>query len=419
MTWLLPSALAIAGVAAFATLALHFIARSRPVAEPLPTARFIPDRKIHARTRSVALTDLLLLLTRVAALAMLGAAVAGPVFSSGGRVARIVIADRSRAVADIGAVRDSVRAYARDGDQLIVFDSAATLPRSATSKDSLGASGARGSLSAALAGAVRAAVRASAHSDSVEMVVISPFSEEEIDEATIRIRAAWPGRIRVVPVQAARVTGRSQRADVRAAPNDAVAAGLALMSPTAATVRVVRTVLTSEDSTWARSDGHVLVHWPASDADADWPRRATIDAVGGVAARGASLVARFPRLWELDGNAVARWSDGVPAAVERETGGGCIRDVAILVDESSDLTLRAPFRELAASLLAPCGGDRRSAVISAETIASLAGRGSLAPAVAMRDHSTDASRWTPWLLAIAAALLIVELAIRRSARRTP
>src|SRR3954471_7849317 len=98
MTWLLPSALAIAGVAALVTVALHFIARSRPVAESLPTARFIPERAIHARTRSFAFTDVVLLLLRVMALALLGAAIAGPVFSSGGRVERIIIADLSRSV---------------------------------------------------------------------------------------------------------------------------------------------------------------------------------------------------------------------------------------------------------------------------------------------------------------------------------
>ena len=57
MSWLLPSALAIGGVAAMAAIALHFIARSRPFAEPLPTARFIPERPIHARISSLVLTD--------------------------------------------------------------------------------------------------------------------------------------------------------------------------------------------------------------------------------------------------------------------------------------------------------------------------------------------------------------------------
>ena len=61
MSWLIPSALGIAGAAAVVAVALHFIARSRPLAETLPTARFVPDRPIYARTRSIALTDLLLL----------------------------------------------------------------------------------------------------------------------------------------------------------------------------------------------------------------------------------------------------------------------------------------------------------------------------------------------------------------------
>ena len=143
MSWLLPTALTVAAIAAIATIALHFIARSRPVAEPLPTARFIPDRAIHARTRSIALTDVLLMLLRVAAVLLLGFAVAGPVFAAGGKVSRIVLADRSRSVASVDAVRDSVRAYLRQGDQLIAFDSSASLARS-TTIDSIIATHARG-----------------------------------------------------------------------------------------------------------------------------------------------------------------------------------------------------------------------------------------------------------------------------------
>ena len=47
MTWLIPSAIAIAAAASLVAIALHFIARSRPVAEIFPTARFIPQRAIH------------------------------------------------------------------------------------------------------------------------------------------------------------------------------------------------------------------------------------------------------------------------------------------------------------------------------------------------------------------------------------
>ena len=415
MSWLIPTALTVAAIGAIATIALHFIARSRPVAEPLPTARFIPDRAIHARTRSIALTDVVLLLLRLIAVMLLGFAVAGPVFAAGGTVSRIIVADRSRSVANVDAVHDSVRAYLRQGDQLIAFDSAASLART-TTIDSIVATRARGSLSAAIASATRAGVRAASTADSAELVVISAYTSDELDAATLRLRAAWPGRIRVVRVPVAEATQKDARVDVRAVPNDAVAAGLSLLPALRASVRVVRGVTTPDDSVWAR-DANVLIHWPASESDADWPRRASIDAVGGVAAGRATLVGRFPRLWALEGNAVARWADGQPAAVEHAVGRGCIRDVGLLVDDSSDLTLRAAFRSLAFELLAPCSDQRSGLPLDSATLAAIAGRGSLAPAASLRDTSAETSRWTPWLLFAAALALIAELSVRRASSR--
>jgi hypothetical protein len=415
VSWLIPTALAVAAVGAIATIALHFIARSRPVAEPLPTARFIPDRAIHARTRSIALTDVLLMLLRLAAVVLLGFAVAGPVFAAGGKVSRIIVADRSRSVANVDAVRDSVRTYLRQGDQLIAFDSSASLAR-ATTVDSIVATRARGSLSAAIASATRAGVRAASTADSAEVVLISAYTSDELDAATLKLRAAWPGRIRVVRVPVAELQQKQTRVDVRAAPNDAVAAGLSLLPALEAPVRVVRDATTPADSAWAR-DGNVLVHWPASDRDADWPRRASIDAVGGIAAGQATLVGRFPRLWALEGNAVARWADGQPAVVEHSVGHGCIRDVGLLVDDSSDLTLRAAFRSLAYELLAPCGDQRSGTPLDSATMAAIAGSGPLAPSANLRDTSTEKSRWTPWLLFAGALALIAELSVRRASSR--
>jgi hypothetical protein len=418
MTWLLPSALTIAAAAVLVTVALHLIARSRPVAEPFPTTRFIPERAIHARTRSLALTDVLLLLLRAAAITLLGVAVAGPIFAGGRRVTRIVIADRSRAVADVASARDSARAYLRSDDQLIVFDSSAARIAGATALDSLVTSGARGSLSAALAAAIRGATRVASQTDSIEIVLISPLAEEEMDAATARIRATWPGRIRVVPVRAAPATDALRDVDVRAPVDDAVAAGLSLVATrsSSSTVRVIRGRMSTDDSAWARVRGHVLVHWPATDDGADWRGRQPIDAIGGVTASGATVVARFPRLWSLQGSVVARWADGEPAAVERVVGDGCIRDVAVLIDEASDVTLRAPFRRFVTELLAPCGGVRVTRPLTAEYIATLAGSGGLASARALGDGTPGSSRWTPWLLAVAALLLIAELAIRRTVR---
>jgi hypothetical protein len=421
MSWLLPSALIVAGVAALATIALHFIARSRPVAESLPTARFVPHRPVHARARSMALSDVLLLLLRVAAVLVLGAAVAAPVFAAArGRVTRIILADRSRDVADVREARDSVRALLRDGDVLVAFDTAAARV-SGTAIDSAPVDAA-GSLSSALAMAIRVAAQISAKSDSIELDVVSPLAVEELDDATLKIRAEWPGRVRVVPLRAPTTNARAPRVESNAAQNDIVLAGLSLagvLRPSG-DVRVVRGHATAADSAWARDSGNVLVHWPVSDSAADWQPRATIDAIGGVTSSSGTLIGRFPRAWTLNGRALARWVDGEPAAVEHSIGRGCIRDVGIVFDPASDITLRAPFRQFVARLLEPCGGIRRTERADSAVIAALAGGSELprfAPATALRDRTTESSSRTPWLLGLGALLLIIELVARRMDRR--
>jgi hypothetical protein len=220
-----------------------------------------------------------------------------------------------------------------------------------------------------------------------------------------------------VPIRAATFAAHETGIEVGTNSEDAVTAGLALMahSARAASVRLVRRGITAADSAWARGRDHVLLNWPASDTSARWPRRLTIDAIGGVATN-AVLVGRFPRLWMLTGHAIAHWADGETAAVEHETGDGCIRDVGVLIDDASDITLSGAFRRFAEPLLAPCGGMRDLTSIDSAMRASLAGAGSLAPAVAVRERSTESSRWSPWLFALAAALLIAELAVRRKVR---
>jgi len=421
MSWLLPSALIVAGVAALAAIALHFIARSRPVAESLPTARFVPHRPVHARARSMALSDVLLLLLRVAAVLVLGAAVAAPVFAAArGRVTRIILVDRSRDVADVREARDSVRALLRDGDVLVAFDTAAARV-SGTAIDSAPVD-AVGSLSSALAMAMRVAAQISAKTDSIELDVVSPLAVEELDDATLKIRAEWPGRVRVVPLRAPTTNARAPRVESNAAQNDIVLAGLSLagvLRPSG-DVRVVRGHATAADSAWARNSGNVLVHWPVSDSAADWQPRATIDAIGGVTSSSGTLIGRFPRAWTLNGRALARWVDGEPAAVEHSIGRGCIRDVGIVFDPASDITLRAPFRQFVARLLEPCGGIRRTERADSAVIAALAGGSELprfAPATALRDRTTESSSRTPWLLGLGALLLIIELVARRMDRR--
>lgn len=419
MSWLIPSALGLAAAAIIVTIAIHFIARSRPVAEPFPTARFIPRRPIQARTRSLALSDVLLLLLRAAALALIGMAVAGPMFARTGRVRRVFVVDRSRAVANLDEARDSVRRLASAADKLVVFDSSAERDANLAPLDTMRVSSARGSLSTAIAAAVRTGVVESAKVDSVELVLVSPFAREEVDDATARIRASWPGRIRMVPVHGTSIDTTPLRAELGTNRNDAVVAGLSLLkvSTNNGSVRLIRGRVVASDTTWARGAGHVLLHWPASDTSAVWPKRATIDAIGAVTTGTATLVARFPRLWVMNGHAIARWADGEPAAVEHRIGDGCIRDVGILFDEASDVTLRASFRDFALPFFAPCGGVADFAPVDASLHAMLAGNGALAPATALIDRNAESSRWSPWLLAFAALLLTGELALRRVSAR--
>jgi len=424
VSWLLPSALAIAGVAMLAAIALHFIARSRPLAEALPTARFVPQRPVHARARSIALSDVVLLLVRIAAVLALGAAVAGPVFAvAHGRVARVIVVDRSRDVADFSEVRDSVRRLRRDGDVLVAFDSVAVRVPSGVALDSLTNSEAPGSLSAALAMSLRVAAELSRRGDSLELVVVSPLALEEVDQATPAIRGNWPGRIRVVPVRAATSDERSPRVESATGQNDIVIAGLSLSGVFRdnANVRIVRGRPTTADTAWARDGGRVLVVWPTNDSAAMWPPRATIDAIGGVTSNSGTLIGRFPRAWTLSGRAIARWADGEAAAVEHVVGRGCIRDVGIVFDPASDITLRAAFRQFTAALLEPCGGNHRTARADSAFLASIvggAGATRLASASALGERTSESSPSTPWLLALGAVLLVVEMAVRKAGGRS-
>ena len=126
MTLLAPGYLVAAAVAAGIALGLHLLVTRHGPSAVLPTARFIPaaPAAIVAVTRRP--RDLVVLLIRVATLGFAGLAFARPVITSHRHgTARIVLADRSSDAGDIAQVRDSVRQILRDGDVLVVFDSAA------------------------------------------------------------------------------------------------------------------------------------------------------------------------------------------------------------------------------------------------------------------------------------------------------
>jgi hypothetical protein len=424
MTFAAPLALAVAGIVAASIVALHFLARARPRQEPFPTARFIPDTtQVHSPSRSRRPRDVLLLLLRVATILLAGLAVAGPRRSvARSHVPRVVVLDRSRAVADPRASTASASAELREGDVLVRFDSAATVEehwkaRPATDSATPTARP-RGSLSAALVEAIRAGTRLRRTHDSVELVLVSPIAAEEWDEATARIAREWPSAIRVIRTAArASPDARTAPRTIRGATDDPLRATLSLTggeipmavdSGTPRGARVVRDRPTAQDSAWARSGG-VLVWWPADPESTHW--LGGNDTASAVIASGVTVVAPFPMRQPPVGFTTARWVNGAPAATEHSLGTGCERDVAIAVPSVGDLALRPSMRALLAALTVPCGGAPKLAPLADSMVRSLSETHSRD---VMPTQATDLpSVLTRWLLAAILALLVAELFLRK------
>ena len=208
MTFLAPWALVVGALAAAGLVVLHLVARQRPAAYPLPTARFVPDRRTLVSRVSSQPRDLWLLLLRVVLVLSAAAAFARPVFTPARTArARVLLLDRSAAVADRADVARRASELLSDGvpTRVLAFESTVTvLDAGSSAVDSLldaratGAANAVGSLSAALVAARRIGAGVGARTDSVELVLVSPLSRGEFDAATDTLRVAWPGGMRLL-----------------------------------------------------------------------------------------------------------------------------------------------------------------------------------------------------------------------------
>jgi hypothetical protein len=419
MTFLAPWALGIAGLASLATVLLHLVARQRPAAYVLPTARFIPDRRSLVSRVATRPRDLLLLLLRVLLLLSAGAAFARPVLTPRrAPLARIVLLDRSAAVADTREGSSRLQALRRDGvpTQVIVFDSAARAPVSSDAGlDSLmraeQPARARGSLSAALVAARRAGATLGETADSVSLVLVSPMVSSATDAALASVRAQWPGRVQVERVRARADSASAMRLERAPSVSDPLHPALARIATGAGphATRIVRGTATSSDTAFARTGGTV-VQW---------------DSLTGRASAGALVmgddvvVATLGRLpLAAEGRTLARWSDGAPAATEREVGAGCIRHVAVGVPIAGDLPLRGSFQRIVRGLVEPCGETRAEVALDSAAVARIAGTPALASGRALAgDAALPPARIVPWLLALALALAIAELVLRRQVVR--
>ena len=405
LSFFAPGYLLAALAAAAALVAAHFIVRRQPRAMTLPTARFVPDAPVLTTGWHRRPSDLAVLALRVLCVLLAGLALAGPFLRdrAGGR-AKLILADRSRAVADSLELRDSIAAVRADGD--VVIEYGAGSPQ-------------RGSLSAGIVAATRAASRFRGGPDSVELVMVSSFAAEELDAATARIRREWPGRARLVHVAAPAIADSARRPALVSQPGDPLAVALAVAGPLArADARIVRGALSAADSLWAREQpGRVLLHWPVSAVPDGFIARAARDSIGGVVARGEAIVAPFQRRWQLvaalDRRIVAWWMDGDAAAAESALGDGCARSVAIPVSMAGDFALRPEFHALIRELVQPCGGASAYEPVPPASLAMLTGTGGLAPSAAFAKPPAETSPAAKWLLLGSLFCALLELLARR------
>lgn len=411
MTFLAPLFLAAGAAVIGGIVLLHFLARRRPRAAVLPTARFVPDRPARWPSPSPRPTDWLLLGLRVLAVGAVAAAFAGPVREADRAVTRrIVLVDGSRAIADERTVRDSVLSVVREGDIVIAFDTAVRMIASHVrdTAATLTRSAAPASLSAALVAAERAAGLLRDGADSIELTIVSPFATEGWDGATETLRTRWHGRARLITLPLAVGDTAERTIDVRAPRSDPVGAAAApLPSEGEARTRIVRSVPSAQDSAWAAERDRVLVHWArARDGDS-----LTAD---GVAANDVVMVAPLVRrTLELNGARIlARFADGAPAILERELGEGCLREVAFDFPGSGDVALRESARRLVAVLAAACEGRGSRSVLTATQLNALRGAGPLLATAAIPRSGRARSDATPWLLMAGALLLLLELGVR-------
>jgi hypothetical protein len=340
-------------------------------------------------------------------------AFARPVMTpSGGSKARVVLVDRSRAVADPADVMTRAKA-AVAGDPLavlIAFDtSARVITRSALDSFAHASpSQANGSLSAAFALARREATRLASKVDSVELVAITPVATGETDSATLWLRAQWPGGTTLERVALRTDSSTVWRLEHALNADDPLAPALRSIpvGNGAAAVRLVRGPLSGTDSAFARTGGTV-VRWDTINVHSP--------SAQGLSAGDEVIVAMLGRsAVSVEGATVAHWADGSAAAREAQLGSGCVREVGIGVPLAGDLPLHAPFQRMVRRLVTPCGARTASVAADASIMDRVFGKKtSAAPSNALRTSDAPATPLVKWLLGAAILLALLELFARR------
>lgn len=430
ITFLAPLALAAAAVGTVAITVLHFLSVRRPPIVMLPTARFVVARDIRAVSRSTRPTDVLLLLIRVLALWCAALAIAGPRWTPSTRALGHII------VADIAVRADSLQLRKRAG---VPEGAEAHVKFAWTTSGVL-----QHELGAAMPAAWQAAqslVLRDGALDSVALHVVVPYGGVASTDGWAPWRASWPGRVQTVrapapapepapmPTPTVRMLGTVTFVDGES--DDVLRAAYRAAADSTFTSAVVvrRSVVPDTLSpntavvVGALQRRTIVVNWPTSGVPPDW--RPVTDTSRALVVGDVALVAPWTRhaaapdsMSRAPALVLARWSDGLPAAIEHESGdGGCSRDVAVAVPANSDLLLSPSGAALVRAMFAPCGSV--NAAVPARILDDSGGMRTLASVDGLRAQFTSrASVSPPWLpavlLGVAMALLMIEVVLRRT-----
>jgi hypothetical protein len=418
MSVALPWVLALGVVSAAVVGVLHLLSVRRPPTLLLPTARFVPDRTVRAVSRTRQPSDVLLLVLRVLALLCAAVAVAGVRCASGSATVGHVIVTDAGVAMDTTALRRLVV-----GDDVGAAVAFASRPVDAAPRPQ--ATGASAALFPLAWRATATLLDAEGQLDSVMLHVVSTDAPALDDAGWRTWRATWPGRVVLHSrgnLASARVrpTVRVVRpiADVRARANDVVVSGF----------RAAGIAVELVDANDARAtDSVATVLWPRDGVPAGWRALTIADSstttsralvVGGLALPSAWRVSA--RANDADSaRALAWWSDGRVAAVERRVGATCRREVAVRVDESSDALLTPTAAAFLAQLAAPCLSQSNASVAAFTRVTIDSGTRETAPAHASATVNALRARlggantrptdwWTPLLLALALLLVLLE-----------
>jgi hypothetical protein len=245
--------------------------------------------------------------------------------------------------------------------------------------------------------------------DSVELVLLSPVTGGELDEATDSIRATWPGALTLVRLGA--TVDSATLPSLEHPVTDADVLGPALhgrvVQAAPGAVRLVRGPLAAEDSAFARRGG-VVVRWDSIGARPLAPSAIAMGDDVIVAALGRDTL-------KVGGTVLARWADGAPAALENVVGEGCVRTIGLSVPVAGDLPLDPSFQRIVNGLTDACLRSRVSvgAAVDSARVAGLAMGAGAASGSALANGDERPAPIAAWLLALALACALGELLLRR------